>query len=158
MKNLRTIAVCVSILFYNLNGMAQTTGTIPINEPDYNKPKLFSNLPDKIPVSIDQLNSLFSSAIGSQVSVDVPSQPSVQFNGELVSTVSKYGNSLQSVIIRSTNYNGARFTVSKITDAEGKISYAGRIISFQHGDLFELKKLDTEWVLVKKDYHELVNE
>jgi hypothetical protein len=158
MKNLRTLAVCVSILLYNLNGMAQTTPAIPINEPDYNKPKLFSNLPDKIPVSIDQLSSLFATPIGSQVSVSVPGQANLQFNGELISAVSKYGNSLQSVLIRSSNYNGARFTVSKMTDAEGKITYAGRIISLQHGDLFELKKEDTEWALVKKDFHQLVNE
>lgn len=158
MKNLRTLAVCVSVLLYNLNGMAQTTAAIPINEPDYNKPKLFSNLPDKIPVSIDELSNLFAAVIGSQVSVSVPGPANAQFNGEVVSAVSKYGNSMKSVVIRSSNYNGARFTVSKITAADGKVSYTGRIISFQHGDLFELKKQDNDWVLEKKDFHQLVNE
>ena len=51
-------------------GFAQNKATI--NEPDYNKPALFADLPDKIPVDIDELKSLFSNdaAKGTDVSVN----------------------------------------------------------------------------------------
>lgn len=53
MKTIRTTVLCVCITLYNLSSFAQEQ-KILINEPDYNKPKLFSHLPDKIPVSIEK--------------------------------------------------------------------------------------------------------
>lgn len=158
MKNLRTIAACISITLYSLGSSAQTGNTVPVNEPNYNKTKLFQGLPEKIQVSKDNLSSLFSEQVGRTVSLDLSNDESFLFTGDVVSTVSKYENSIQSVVIRSTNFPGARLTVSKITDANGNISYTGRIISMQHGDLFELKNDNNQLVLVKRKFHDLVNE
>ncbi len=157
MKNLRTTAVCVSILFYSLCTSAQNAA-IPINEPDYNKPVLFSNLPDKIPVSMNDISSLFATPVGREINLSLSAQNNLQFTGEVISSVNKYANSMQSVVIRSSNYNGARFTVSKVIATDGTVTYTGRIISFQHGDLFELQKLNNELVLVKRNFYDLVNE
>lgn len=157
MKNLRTIALCVSILFYSLCSSAQKT-SIPINEPDYNKSKLFQDLPDNIPVSMDILTSLFGSPVGRSVNLNLSDKSTFQFEGDVVSSVSKYENTIQSVVIRSTNLNGARLTISRITDASGNISYTGRILSMQHGDMYELKNINNEFVLVKRKFYDLVNE
>jgi hypothetical protein len=43
------------------------------------------------------------------------------------------------VVIRSEVFNGARLTVSKITNPDGSIRYSGRIISFKHGDCMNWK-------------------
>jgi hypothetical protein len=71
---------------------------------------------------------------------------------------SKYNNTLRSVVVRSTNFNGATLTLSSSTTTDGAATYTGRIISFQHGDLFVLQKENEEYYLVKKKYHELINE
>lgn len=158
MKNLRTIAACLSITLYSLCSSAQTGYTVPVNEPNYNKTKLFQGLPEKIQVSMDNLSSLFSEQVGRSVSLNLSGDESFRFNGDVVSVVSKYENTIQSVVVRSTNYPGARLTVSKIADANGNISYTGRIISMQHGDLFELKNVNNQFVLEKRKFHDLVNE
>lgn len=157
MKNFCTAAFCVCITLYGLSASAQNN-KIPINKPDYSKPMLFAKLPDKIPVSNDELNSLFSTSLGRSVSVNMKDSHGLKFEGEVISTASKYENSIQSLVIRSTNYNGARFTISKITNAEGVVTYTGRIMSMQHGDLYELQKEADKFVLVKRKFYDLVNE
>ena len=157
MKNLRTLALCVTVSFYSLCSSAQTE-KIPLNEPNYNKPKLFQNLPDNIPVSMDNITNLFGSPTGRSVSLNLSDRSPFQFEGDVVSSVSKYENTIQSVVIRSTNYNGARLNISRITDENGNISYTGRIISMQHGDVYELKKVNDEYMLVKRNFYDLINE
>ncbi len=157
MKNLRNAALCVSALLCSLCLVAQNEKP-PITEPNYNKPKLFNNLPDKIPVSSDEINRLLNTAVGQTTSLKLSTTTNIEFEGEVIYSASKYGNRISSVIIRSSNYNGASFTISKITSSVGVVSYVGRIISFGHGDLYELQKLDGQLVLVKRNYFELVNE
>jgi hypothetical protein len=139
-------------------GFAQNRATI--NEPDYNKPILFANFPDKIPVTTDELKSLFSNdaAKGKDAAVNFADKKLPGFNGKLVSIASKYNNSIRSVVIRSTHFNGATLTLSSSTTTDGAARYTGRIISFQHGDLFVLQKENDQYYLIKKKYHELINE
>ena len=158
MKNLRTSVLCVCVTLYSLCSSAQTPGVIPVNEPDYNKPKLFQGMPDNISVSTVNLNSLFNTQVGFTVNVNLSDVSSFQFQGEVVSAVSKYSNSIQSVIIRSTNYNGAKLTITKVTDENGAAVFRGRILSLQHGDLYELQYADGRYALVKRNLHDLVNE
>lgn len=158
MKNLKNITLCVSILLYSFSSTAQTGDVVPVNEPNYNKTKIFQALPDNIPVNGEYIVGLFSSPVGRSISLNSSEAKAFQFDGEIVSSVTKYEGAIQSVIIRSTNYNGARLTVSKITDANGNISYTGRILSLQNGDLYELKNINNQFVLAKRNLHDLVNE
>ena len=157
MKNLRTPVLCLCAMLFSLCSFAQNEKD-PINEPDYKKPKLFSNLPDKIPVSIDKINDLLGTPLGHVASLKLAESSAIQFDGEVISKTSKYENSIQSIIIRSTNFNDARFTISKITKADGSVSYTGRVISFQHGDLYELQNQSGQFVLVKRKFYDMVNE
>ena len=158
MKNLRTTACCVCFMLYSLCLAAQNNQSIPINEPDRNKPKLFQHLPDFIPVNIENLDNLLGSPAGRSINANLSTETPLQFEGQVVSASSKYGNSLSSVVIRSTNFNGATLTISRITNADGTIQYAGRIISFQHGDLYELQKRENRIFLVKRNFYDLINE
>ena len=157
MKNLRTAALCVSISLYSLSSVAQT-GDIPINEPNLNKPKLFQNLPDIIPVKMNNITVLMGAEVGRPVSLSLSDATVFQFEGIIVSSVSKYENTIQSIVIRSTNFPGATLTVSRITDDTGHISYIGRMLSMQHGDMFELKNENSQFLLVKRKFYDLVNE
>ena len=157
MKNLRTAALCVSISLYSLSSVAQT-GDIPINEPNLNKPKLFQNLPDIIPVKMNNITVLIGAEVGRPVSLSLSDATVFQFEGIIVSSVSKYENTILSIVIRSTNFPGATLTVSRITDDTGNISYIGRMLSMQHGDMFELKNENSQFLLVKRKFYDLVNE
>jgi len=156
MKNLRTAALCAGVMLCSLLSMAQEKP--PVSKPNVNKPHLFDNLPNSIPVSMDEINSLFTKEVGRNASLKMAGSISPMFSGEIVSTASQPGDEVKSVVIRSDNFSGANFTISKITNAGGKVSYVGRIISFQHGDLFELETQNGQLVLVKKNYYDLVNE
>lgn len=158
MKNLRTAAVCLSVLLGSLCSSAQTGETVPINEPNYNRVLLFQDKPAELPLSKELFTSLLSAPVGRTVSVSLSEETGFRFEGEVVSAVSKYNNTIQSVVLRSSNFHGARLTLTKTTAADGSISYSGRLLSMQHGDLYELKTAGTELLLVKKKFYDLVNE
>jgi hypothetical protein len=155
MKNLRTTVLCLCITVFSLGATAQT---VPVNEPDYNKPSLFSHLPGNIPVSIQSLNALLESPIGSNVSITLSEDLRFVIEGQVVSAASKYENTMQSIVIRSTNFPGARLTFTRVTTADRSATYTGRIISMQHGDLYELQSRNGQFILIKKKFYDLVNE
>ena len=157
MKHLRTVALCASITVFSLCASAQT-GNIPINEPNYNKPSMFSSLPDNIPVDLTAVNGLFGSFVGTNISISLSPTVVFRIDGQVVSQVNKYDNQIQSVVLRSTNYDGARLTISKVTDASGTVTYTGRILSMGHGDLFELKDVAGQLYFVKRKFNYMIAE
>lgn len=157
MKNFRTPVLCFSMMLFSLCSFAQNQ-TIPINEPDYNKPRLFDNLPDQIPVNIAKINELLTYTKGNPVDVVISNGSALRFTGTVVTAASKFQNKVVSVVLRSTNYVGASLTISKLTDDNGNISYTGRLLSFNNGDLFVLRQVNDNYVLVKRKYYDLVNE
>lgn len=158
MKNPRTPVLCLFVVLFCMDSFAQTPAADRINEPNYNKPRLFSGLPDNIPVSIESLSSLLYKPVGEEISVGLAGGEQFVFEGKIVSTTTKYGNSIQSVVVRSTNFNGAVLSFSKITNADKSNSFTGRIVSLQHGDLYELKNQNGQFVMAKKNFYDLVNE
>lgn len=158
MKYLKLSGFC--LLFMLFCAVASAQNKVPVNEPDYNKPRLFKDLPDQIPVEIDELKSLIAGTATTGKDVQLRSSDSKisAFKGKVVSSASKYNNKMKSVVIRSDEFNGATFTLSSSTQPDGTVKYTGRIISFQHGDLYELEKQNDKYVLVKKNYYDLINE
>lgn len=154
MKNLRTIVCCFSLSLYCITTSAQQK-PIPLNEPDLNKPELFKQSPDKIPLEVFEVASLLTTHVGEPVVLDLPS---FRFEGKVISSVSKYSNSMHSVIIRSSNYEGATLTITRTADESGNISYTGRIISLKNGDLYELKQVDYGFALVKNKSYKVIVE
>jgi hypothetical protein len=159
MKNLRKIALCVSITLYSLNATAQTgTGIVPVNEPNLNKPELFRDLPTNIAIDGTILTNLIGSSAGAVINLNLSPASGFTFRGEVISSVSKYDNKIQSIVIRSSNYAGARLTLSKITDDNGNVKFTGRIVSMQHADLYDVKLIDNQFFLVKRKFYDLINE
>jgi len=152
MKNLLKGIICLSVFFVCLKTNAQTP---PVREPDMNRPSLFQNLPDRISCSISDLSAFLQLETGRTISFSFANN--INFQG-VVSSVASIDNSLQSVVIRSTNFPGAALSFSKITKGDGTISYAGRIISFQHGDAYEINIENGQYFFVKKGFYDLVNE
>src|SRR5258705_9725910 len=158
MKNLRIPVLCACITLCSLFSAAQDQKFI-VNEPNYNKPRLFDNLPEVIPVSIDNLNGLINTKTGTIISTNLSSDArTAPFEGNVVSSVSKYENKVQTVVIKSTNYNGATLYISRVITDDGTVKYNGRLMSFQHGDLYVLQQNDAGFALVKKNYYDVINE
>lgn len=157
MKDLRTALIIVGISCFNATSYAQE-GKVPINEPDYNKPKQFDQLPARIAVTPAELDQVIHFQTGKKTTISFTSKSSLQLEGQVVSVADNTDQNFQSVVFRSTNFPGASFTVSKKILDDGSISYTGRIISFQHADLFELKNENGNYFLVKRNFYDLVNE
>jgi hypothetical protein len=155
MKHLLLPGVCLTLLLSCADLFAQTK--IPVNEPNHKKPSLFTNLPDRIPVTISDLQSLLNLETGKDARLRLGQTSIAGFEGKVVSTADKY-NSIHSVVIRSSNFNGATLTLSSFTQPNGAVKFTGRIISFEHSDLYELQYQNDQYILVKKNFYDLVNE
>ena len=153
MKTLKNQVLSLALIFCCIISSAQVTR---INEPDLSKPKLFQNQPTDILVNPVQLESLMDFQVGQEVNLSLGT--GFQFQGHVVSTASKYENSIQSIVIASSNYQGARLTISKLTHPDKGVTYTGRIMSFKHGDLYELTTRNNQYYFEKKKFYDLVNE
>ena len=127
MKNYATYALSLLLSFIVITGFSQTNA----------KPKQFSNFPDKINCSEQELASIFNATPGQAISLSF--SDNFTFSGNVTSNIAKYAN-LQSAIIVSPNYFNTVFSVSRTTNNDGSISYIGRIINKDYFDGFELKK------------------
>ena len=153
MKNLVKGIICLSLFLICQQSNAQTP---PVREPDMNRPSLFQNLPNKISCRINDLSALLESETGKPVSFSFVNN--LNFQGVVSSVASKSDNTLSSVVIRSTNFPGAALSFSRIKKEDGSFSYVGRIISFQHGDAYEIGLENGQYYFVKKGFYDLVNE
>lgn len=158
MNNLKLYGFGLSLIFCCILSFAQDR--VVLREPDQNKPRLFANFPDKISIETHELESLFSNtaARGTNTKLDFIEKKIPGFNGKIISATSKYNNTVRSVVVRSTRFNGATLTLSSFTTTDGTVRYSGRIVSFKHGDLFVLEKRNDNYYLIKKKFDELVNE
>ena len=156
MKNPGISILSVCIILCSLSASAQNIPgkTLPINEPDYNKPKLFADLPDRLDFSPEKISSLFDLPVGQ--SVNVPITAAFGFSGQVVSKSDDPKST--SVVIRSTNRLGARFIFTKITDENNQIKYIGRIISLKHADSYEIISENNQYYFKKKGIYDLMTE
>ena len=154
MKYLSLPGLCLLLSILCCTTYAQNT--IPVNEPNQNKPRLFTNLPDKIPVDVSELQSLITTETGKTVSLKLGQNTLSSFNGQVISKADDH--TIHSVVIRSANFNGATLTLSSSAQPNGAVKFTGRIISFQHGDAYELQNRDNQYILIKKNFYDLINE
>lgn len=157
MKNLRTSVLCTCFSFFSICSFAQEQ-KVPINEPDFNKPHLFDQLPAKISFNPETLINLAGKPAGNTVSFSLSDDAKISFEGKMIASSVKNNGKLLTVSVQSTNFNGATFYLSKVTGDDGTVRYNGRIISFTHGDLYILQKTNNQYELVKKNFYDLVNE
>jgi|SRR5688572_3442355 len=157
MKNLRTSMLCACLILSSFIAVAQDQ-KIPINEPDHNRPHLFDNLPARISFDPETFIGLANKQAGTVISTSLSKDASIAFEGKLASSGSAEDGRIQSIVIQSTNFPGATFSMSRVVKTDGTVSYTGRLISFKHGDLFVLQQTNGQYELVKKNFYDLVNE
>lgn len=84
-----------------------------------------------------ELDKIFNSTQGQQVSVAFADN--FTFSGNVTVNMLKRSD-LQTTIITSPDYNNTIFSISRLMDKEGNLSYVGRIINKNYFDGYELMK------------------
>jgi hypothetical protein len=157
MKFLKTSALGVLLSVCMLQVAAQQdTKKLPVSQYDYNKPKLFKDLPDRINVPLKNFDNVFDFEVGK--SVDLPFASNFQFSGTVVSKAEDVASNVKSIVIKSTNKVGATLALSRMINPDNTISYRGRIMSFKHGDAYEIANENGSYYLVKKGLYDLYEE
>jgi hypothetical protein len=156
MRNLTIAVFGICCMLLSLGSFAQgaQNKTIPINEPDNNKPKLFADLPDQMNINPNNLSNLLELKVGQ--SVNIPISSDFNFTGQVVSKSDEPKSN--SVVVRSTNRVGARLIFSKITDENNTIKYIGRIISMKHSDSYEIVFENNQYYFKKKGFYDMIAE
>jgi hypothetical protein len=155
MKILKAITFMALFTLCLVHVNAQAPASL-LNEPDYNKPKLFSDLPEKLTLNLTNMETLLSLSVGASVNT-------LMANGfPLIGTVVSKSNpkdaTVKSVVIKSRTRQGAVLTFTRITAADGTISYIGRLISKDAGDAFQIVKESGQYVFRKQGLYDLINE
>ncbi len=157
MKILKTIAVGVlsSVCMFQAAAQ-QNPKNLPVSQYDFNKPKLFKELPDRIQVPLRNFDDVFNFEVGK--TVDLPFASNFQFAGTIVSKAEDVDANVKSIVIKSTNKIGATLALSRIINLDNTITYRGRIMSFKHGDAYEIASENGIYYLVKKGLYDLYEE
>jgi len=154
MKTLKTIAITALFCLGYFYSGAQ--GKPPVNQPNFNKPQLFEDLPQKMNLSVSDMEPLFDLSVGTPVMAKLTKNFHVK--GTIVSKSGDVKSAVRSVVINSTTRKGAVLTFTKITNPDGNIIYRGRIISRESIDAYDIVRENGEYVLQKKNYYEMVRE
>lgn len=144
MKNLNTLFIVVALF----SGSIVTAQTPPA------KPAQFAAYAERINCTEAQLSAIMNLPENSTVVLTLAG--GFEFRGVVQSSVQKYNN-LKTAIIRSTNFPGASFSLSLRTETGSPAQYVGRILSFQHNDVYELQLENGQYVFQKKKFDNLVH-
>jgi hypothetical protein len=156
MRNLSIAILSVCCILFSLWSSAQgaQNRSIPINEPDNNKPKLFADLPDRLDFNPDNFSNLFKAPVGQ--SVNIPITSGLNFSGQVVSKSDDPRSN--SVVVRLTDRIGARLIFTKVIDENNTVKYIGRIISLKHGDSYEITVENNQYYFKKKGFYDIISE
>jgi hypothetical protein len=153
MKNLKLLAFITC--FTSISSFAQTN-SLPVREPDYNKPRLFQQYGEKIAFSTNTIDELLKTPVGTMVETTFGNEFLV--TGQVLSVTSKFDNQIRCIVIRVNNFSGAALVLSKITNNDSTMQYTGRMISKEYGDLYMLQQDNGQYQMVKKNYTDIVAE
>jgi len=145
MKNLYLAGVLVVLCLGSIRTKAQELSAV--NQPILNKPLLFASFPEKIECRLAELQRIFASAKSDKLSLVLNEKFS--FAGEITERVQKSG-AVISMNIRSSNFPGALFTISQITQAGRPVRYIGRIVHPKQGDCWIISEENNHYYLKKQ--------
>ena len=154
MNQPKRILLGVCFAFFGLQSQAQES-TNYLKEPDYTKPQLFADLPLRMRVKIDDLSHYLKTETGSSVAIQLAD--GFLFEGTVISKSDTKDQSVESIVVRSTNRPGAVLTFSRINTGK-EIIYRGRILSKNNSDSMDIKEENGSYSLVKKSLYDSLNE
>lgn len=150
-----TLGLLLSVCLMQASAQ-QDTKKLPISQYDYNKPKLFKDMPDRINVPLKNFDAIFDLEVGKTVNLSFASN--FPFIGIVVSKAEDAAADVKSIVMRSTNKVGATLAISRIINADNTITYRGRMMSFKHGDAYEIASENGSYYFIKKGLYDLLDE
>jgi len=157
MKILKTGAICVLACLCYVHVAAQQNQQPAVSEKsDYVKPRIFADLPHKLQLNVPMLESMLNDEVGKRVHFALGH--GYQFQGVVVSKSDAFDKLSRTVVVKATNRQGVTLTFTRTANTDGTYSYLGRMLSFKHGDAFEITEEEGQLVMVKKEQKDLVEE
>ena len=147
---MRTIFLLGGILLFFIPCTVNAQPPVPALLPE--KPSLFSGLPEEFQISSQAIEKIFTGTSTGYIKISLENHG--YFEGYVMEKV-KRSTTVTTVNIRLTNYDGALFTLSKITSPGEKESYVGRIIHPHYGDALLAVNIH-EKIMMKKEKQSLL--
>lgn len=126
MKSLRPVIAGIALMFCASASFAQSS-----------KQPLFIDYPSSISCKANVFEKALSAKEGQQITLEI--SDAFKFSGTVVSNVMKYGK-MQTVVIRSNEFDGALLLVSKQQLDNNKYNVTGRILSPRASDGYQIKQ------------------
>ena len=155
MKNLFAFALGFVLFACTSSALAQNTKD-HLNEPAKKTARIFTDLPEKMNLRVNDLESLFSFSLGQQILVKASDE--FVLEGTVVSVSDARDRSVQSVVVRSSSRPGAIFTFSIYFAPDGITYFDGRMMSRDHADAFQIVGENGQYFLKKKEYADMIDE
>ena len=154
MKIQQTIALLACFTFCLLQASAQAP--VQPNIPNYNKPKRFSDVPEKQALNLTEATALLDVTIGQKATVVLAKN--LVLSGIVVSKSGAPDKAMASVVVKSTNRPGTVFTFTRVVEEDGRYSYSGRLLNRNAGDALEITREGGSYLLRKKGYYDVISE
>jgi len=120
------------------------------------KPKNFAEFPNTINCSVFEFHNAFTAREGQQVVLSFANN--FRFAGTVLQNMAKYDN-LQTMTIKSDQFENTIFHLSKQMLDGNTVSYVGRIISPNAADGFQIRKENTgNYILEKTESNRVLQE
>ncbi|MFM9907944.1 MAG: hypothetical protein ACKVOW_01275 [Chitinophagaceae bacterium] len=145
MKNRYLAGILGIFILSGITGIAQDAFPVKQQVPD--KPFIFSQLPERIKCTMEELQELFHSSIGSSMLIQL--EGGIHLKGVLTEKIIR-SVAITSINIKLTDYPGALFSISLIQQPGQSLLFNGRIVHPQSGDVFVLAKENNQYFLQKK--------
>lgn len=150
---MKTFVFILCLLFAaRPNGHAQP---VPHPVTSHNKPRLFTDLPSRLNIRLSDCELLLQRPVGANVQATIAD--GLVWNGRVVSK-SQDGQPYQTIVVRSTDRQGATFVFTKTTDDSGVVRFRARIVSLAHADAFTLVVQEGRYYFIKQNLDEIVTE
>lgn len=153
MKNSHLLIAGVMCYVLIFNAQAQLSPPAQKLLPE--KPSLFGSLPKQFNITNVWIENLFAGPDTGWVNIPLPDNNF--FQGRIMEKV-QLNPHVVSINVKSSNYDGALLSISKITYDDLTVKYTGRIISIKYGDLFILTQENNTFLFTKKKLSTVITE
>jgi hypothetical protein len=145
MKNLYSAGLLWLLLFTAFASYSQVEPALNQQIPD--KPFLFTSLPNKFECNLEELEKLFSVSPSQKCKMKLNAK--FQIEGIMQGKFQR-SDRLTSINIRLDKYENAVFNLSRIVE-KNTITFTGRIVSINHGDLLLLKQENGKYFFIRQE-------
>ncbi|RTL58445.1 MAG: hypothetical protein EKK37_08900 [Sphingobacteriales bacterium] len=151
----KLLSTALAVCLLSLHSFSQEINFRSAKEKEVNKKTLFSSAAERISITTNQIQNLFSLPTGKGTSIRFAGN--LQLVGQVVTNEQQ--PNLQTFTMKCTNYPGALLTISKVTLQDGSVMYTGAILNHQSKDIIMLEKDDAgNYAWQKKNLSELIQD